>query len=227
MSGSFRLTFVQALGLSLVIHTALAVPFVAPRLFSPPEEPPTLVIDLQGIVADEQDEAKILEQVKGAALAKTVDAPPLPPEQRPRQPEPENVERSQETTVPVPVQPPAPKPETGADKTDAVGAQQQQIAQAIKTKRQEAEELSIYVKGLSKKIRSNLSYRNNGRRSSAVVSFTILADGNIRSDTLKIVRSTGQPKLDTSALQTIRASAPFDRPLQELNVAVVVDFERR
>jgi protein TonB len=108
-----------------------------------------------------------------------------------------------------------------------VGTQQQRVAQAIKPKRQGRDELSEYVKGLSKKIKSNLSYENSGRRASAVVSFTIPTNGSVRSDTLKIVESTGQPKLDANALQTIRISAPFEKPPKPLTIAVVIDFERR
>jgi periplasmic protein TonB len=59
------------------------------------------------------------------------------------------------------------------------------------------------------------------------VAFTILKDGNIRPETLKIVESTGQPKLDANAMQTIRASAPFDPPPEPLTIAVIVDFERK
>jgi protein TonB len=44
---------------------------------------------------------------------------------------------------------------------------------------------------------------------------------------LKIVESSGQPKLDASALKTIRASAPFAPPPKEMTVAIAVAFGRK
>jgi protein TonB len=232
MSGRLRLSFIQACIASLLIHSAIALPFMLPRLIPKAEEPPTLVIDLQGVVSDEQEEASIQEQVKGATAPddKTADAAP-PPKEEPSPPPPEpEPEKSQEalpeTAVTLPT-PPPPTPEPGKDKSNVAGAQQQQIARSIRSSQQERDALSEYVKTLSKKIRRNLSYVNSGHRASAIVSFTILPDGRIRSETLKIVESTGQAKLDANALQTIRISAPFEAPPEQLNVAIVVDFEQR
>jgi protein TonB len=59
------------------------------------------------------------------------------------------------------------------------------------------------------------------------VSFTILASGQIRPETLKIVTSSGQPRLDGGALKTIRASVPFDPPPKEITIAIAVDFGRK
>ena len=59
------------------------------------------------------------------------------------------------------------------------------------------------------------------------MSFTLTSDGQIKPGTLAITLSSGQPKLDASALQTIRACAPFHAPPEELKVAIVVDFKRK
>lgn len=87
--------------------------------------------------------------------------------------------------------------------------------------------LDNYAKALAKKVRGNLVYPDEGRRSTAIVSFTIMADGKIRDDTLKIVESSGQAKLDASALKTIRASVPFDPPPKEITIAITIDFARK
>jgi periplasmic protein TonB len=87
------------------------------------------------------------------------------------------------------------------------------------------------VKLLSKKVQANLVYpdeaRQAGLHGTATVSFAILRTGQIRPETLKVVVSSGQPKLDESALKTIRASIPFDPAPKEMTVAVAVDFGRK
>jgi periplasmic protein TonB len=107
----------------------------------------------------------------------------------------------------------------------------QQNAQTIKADQQEIDRLRDYVKLLTKKVQSNLVYPDEGRQAgltgTATVSFTILGTGQIRPETLKIVESSGQPKLDAGALKTIRASAPFNPPPKEMTVAIAVAFGRK
>jgi len=113
-----------------------------------------------------------------------------------------------------------------------MGAEERQKAQII---RQDPEEdinlLKGYVKRLTKKVQANLIYPEEGRQAglhgAATVSFTILGSGQIRPETLKIVASSGQPKLDASALKTVRSSAPFDPPPKEMTVAISVSFGRK
>lgn len=69
--------------------------------------------------------------------------------------------------------------------------------------------------------------RRNGTTRSATVPFAVLRSGEIRTETLKIVTSSGQPRLDASALKTIRACIPFDPPPKEMTVVVAVDFGRK
>jgi periplasmic protein TonB len=84
---------------------------------------------------------------------------------------------------------------------------------------------------LSKKVQDHLVYPDDGRQAqlqgTATVSFAILRSGQIRPETLKIVTSSGQPRLDTSALKTIRASIPFDPAPKEMTVVIAVDFGRK
>jgi TonB family protein len=53
------------------------------------------------------------------------------------------------------------------------------------------------------------------------VSFVIQSNGGVRPDTLKVVKSSGQPVLDDGALNTIRAGAPFPPP-REMEVTIGV-----
>jgi periplasmic protein TonB len=92
MKKRFRLTLLQACAISFLVHSAIAIPFVAPRFVRPPEEPSTLVINLEGLVSDDQEETKVLEQTKGAVTQQTQQTTPPPPNQPPPpppEPEPE------------------------------------------------------------------------------------------------------------------------------------------
>jgi periplasmic protein TonB len=53
-----------------------------------------------------------------------------------------------------------------------------------------------------------------------------LPDGALKADSLKLVSSRGQPKLDESALKTIRACAPFDPAPHEITLKITVKYGR-
>jgi protein TonB len=205
-----KFTIYHGFAVSLALHAALGLPFVMYSLASPPNEPPTIIIDLQGVVADTQADQKVLEQIKGALKQDSI----------------EEEIATDETTVSVPPPPDAVEPKPGTDLNNVAGVEQKQEARTIRTKQEQRDRFAEYVKLLSKKVRANLVYPKSGKRASAIVSFTILSSGHIRLDTLKIVKSSGQPRLDASALQTIRASVPFDPPPEEVTVAIIVDFDR-
>jgi protein TonB len=227
MTRRARFTLVHGFVVSLALHSAVAVPFVARRLVPRPDDPPVLVIDLQSIVEDEQTERKVLEQVKGTTDPEKIVEKPKPIQDEPPEPPPEKQQDATEEPIVTVPSPPPQAASPGKDKQNVVGTDQNQTARTVKTEQQDDDELSDYVKVLSKKVRDNLVFPANGRPASAVVAFTILADGKLRPDSLKIAESSGQPRLDASALQTIRASAPFPRPPKELSVAIIVDFERK
>jgi protein TonB len=112
------------------------------------------------------------------------------------------------------------------------GTEEPQDAQTIKTDHDaEIDHFKTYVKLLTKKVQANLIYPDDGRQAglqgTATVSFAILRSGQIQPDTLKIITSSGQPKLDASALKTVRSSVPFDPPPKEMTVAIAVAFSRK
>lgn len=69
MNGRLRFTIWHGFAASLAVHAALGPPFVVHSLALPPDEPPTLVIELQGAVAESQTEQKILQETKGGREA--------------------------------------------------------------------------------------------------------------------------------------------------------------
>lgn len=239
MNRTLKFTIWHGIAVSLVLHSAFAVPFVVHDLMPLPDDPPLLVIDLQGVVSDNQTEQKVMQQVKGTPkqqeeqMAKPAQAAtPAPP---PPDDPPKEVTENGDAPAPPPPAPAEAQPTAdaaaaqsgAAGSTNIVGAEEKQLAQTIRERETEQERINAYVKLLSKKVRANLVYPDEGRPAAAMVSFTILNNGQIRADSLKITESSGQPVLDTSALKTIRASVPFDPPPHEMTIAINVVFPRR
>jgi len=227
-----------------------------------PDEPETLVVELQGVEADSQTIQQVLQETKGdakrEAKEKPVEPPPPPPV-----PPPETI-ATQETQTPeeqplnvaengneAPAGPPAaaeppqssPPPVPPVVKTPPVaetksanpgtnnvaGAEEKQNAQTIKADpAAERDKLRDYVKELTKKVQANLVYPQDARQGHLTgtvrVSFTILSNGQIQPESLKVITSSGQPKLDAGALRTIRASVPFAQPPEQMTVAIAVGF---
>jgi periplasmic protein TonB len=238
--GRSRFTIHHGFAVSLALHAALVLPFVLYALAAPPEEPASLVVELQGVVADSQSEEKIVQETKGEAKrdqqdaaeqAQSPAATPPPPDDQPT-----DVKEDETEAPPPPPDPQASRPGAAARSgvagaNDISGVAERQNAQTIKERDEEIDRLNRYVKLLTKKVMVNLVYPDEGRRGrlqgAATVSFTILPSGEIRPESLKIVASSGQPKLDESALKTVRSSVPFDPPPQEMTVAIAVAFGRK
>ncbi len=244
-----RLTIYHGFALSLGLHSSLAFPFIIPAFWSPKVEHDTIVLDMDGDVGDRQQEEKILDETKGQVKEDEVkerEAPPpkqqataapqsmaSPTEQE--QEEPSAIEKNSQPAPPKTDEtPPAPtetaqkKIAAQADRSgserDVKGADEAQIKQAFGEKTQ----MAAFQKNLSDKIAQNLSYPKGSQKALLKgvpkVSFTVMMDGRLRPDTLKIAKSSGQPQLDESALKTIRASAPFPIPPRELTVTIDVDY---
>jgi periplasmic protein TonB len=239
MSRKSKFTIGHGLAASVAFHAALGLPFVWYALAEPPDEPPTLVIELQGAVAENQTEQKIQQETMGGAEQEKAE-PTKPAEAPATQAADDHPVDDKDASMP----PPAPEPPKqtseptaqaksgGAGSNTIAGAEERQTAQTIRTDPEsELEQLREYVKLLSKKVQTHLVYPDEGRQAglhgTATVSFTILPTGQIRPETLKVVASSGQPKLDASALKTIRASIPFDPAPREMTIAIAVDFGRK
>lgn len=228
-----RFTIGHGYAVSVALHALLLLPFVH-GLVMVSDDAPILVVDLQGLEADTQVDARASADAAAAptppseTALQAAETPPVPPPPEPPPDPPEDVVTEPEPPPPQgPLTPPT--PEIAADNGQVRSAEGQQ-AQTIRRNRDETQRLDAYVKLLSKKIRSNLMYPEDGRRAGLqgrpTVSFTVAPDGTIRPDTLKITESSGQPKLDASALKTIRSVVPFPPPPREIAVTLVVDFGR-
>ena len=227
MNRTLKFTIWHGFAASLALHSALALPFVAHRLAPPPDDLPTLVIELQGVVSDAQTEGRVTQQVPEQPQQQPQPAPPPPQEAPPPQPQDEGDAKPPEMQPQLspPQQPVSPQAEPVHDPDE------QQKAQILKTEPDlEADRLREYVKRLTKKVQANLVYPDEGRKAglqgNATVSFTLARDGQIKPGTLKIVASSGQPKLDASALATARTCAPFELPPREMTFTLVVGYGR-
>lgn len=237
MSRTLKFTIYHGMAASLAIHSALALPFVVRGLMPQPDElPPTLVIELKGVVADSQAEQKILQQTAEAVKQNEADKPKpaeAPPVNQDAPDDSPLEEKDASTPLPTPTRAQTEaKPMVNPGAANVPGVAERQTAQIIKTDRDvEANRLREYVKLLTKKVQANLVYPDEGRKAglqgAVTVSFTILQTGQISQDSLTIVVGSGQPKLDASALATVRASAPFEQPPREMTVAIAVGFVRK
>lgn len=250
-------TLAHGFALSLALHSAVLLPFVITLDTEPPEEPPVLVVELQGLVSDTQSQQQVQQQTKGAPEQKPQEeAKPTPPAQAtqaaqaPTPPEPQQ-DVAEDGTMAVP---PPPTPEQKAQEAkdapppapsaapvaaqsgnpgaaNIVGAQEQRQAQTISREQEEAERLRRYVKELTKKVQENLVYPDAGRKAglkgTARVAFKLEPDGTIRPGSLKIAESSGRATLDASALKTVEASVPFGPPPRPIGVAIAVTYGRK
>jgi protein TonB len=233
-----RFTIWHGIAASLLIHAVPAAPFVWTKMATPPDEPPTLVVELQGAVSDSQTEQQLQQEIKGSAEQDKPEQ--IKPAQTPPAAAAEQHPIDEDAALPPPApQPTEQKPQptaaaasAGTGANTVTGAEERQVAQTIQLDRPtEIELLREYVKLLSKKVQAHLVYPDDGRKAGlqgiATVSFVLLRSGEIRPETLKIVTGSGQPRLDASALKTIRASTPFDPPPKEITIVMAVEFGRK
>ncbi|MDR6305013.1 protein TonB [Nitrobacter vulgaris] len=224
MNRALKFTIWHGMAVSLALHSAVALPFVVNSLTPPPDDAEMLVVELEGEISDTQVEEKVAQ-----APPDQPQPQPTPPQEEPP-PEPQEDEGSK---------PPEPQPQISAPQPPAPpqvhqvqDPDEQQKAQILKAERDlEADRLRKYVKRLTKKVQAHLVYPDEGRgaglHGNARVSFTLAPSGQIKPGTLAIAESSGQSKLDASALATVRASAPFEPPPSEMNVAFVVGYGKK
>ncbi|TDX62824.1 protein TonB [Methylosinus sp. sav-2] len=219
-----RFSLYHGLALSLALHALLCAPYVLHRLYTTEEEASVLVFELDGLVDDEQTDEKLQQDNAGETHQTATQATVAKPvEQR------EQADEGEANAAAVAAAAASQSKPDPAGSANVAGAQEQQVARTI-SRRAETEEdrIRVYIRQLSKRIHTRLVYPEEGRRAGlrgvAKVSFGILASGQIREETLKIVATSGQERLDVSALKTVRSSMPFGPPPREMNVAIDVVF---
>lgn len=231
--------------LSLGLHLAAGAPLGLSALHvhrSPGDRPQRLAIELFGMLSDRQTEASqrggaaprplTARPPSSAQLARVARvARPAPPRAGPEQkPEPR---RAAESPVSEGVQREPAEPE--AAPTPALVAagpgtgaedQAQQMIRAEAT--QKADQIREYMVRLVKRIRAGLVYpedlRRRGIEGIAKVGFAVTPSGEVKDGAVRVVRSSGEPALDASAVQAVLAAAPFERPVEELPVTIGMAF---
>lgn len=243
-------TLGHGFALSLALHGALLLPFLAVPEAEPMDEAPLLVVELQGLVSQTQNEQQVQQQTKGAPEQEAQDdARPEQKTQAAQAPTPDQPDKDVSETG-TEAAPPPPAPEQKAEQApsqesatpaeaqsghpgaaNVAGAQEQKQAQTLAQEQDEAERLRTYVKALTKKVQENLAYPDAGRKvglkGTARVSVSLEADGSVRAGSLKIAEGSGQPILDASALKSVQNSAPFGVPPRPLTVTISVTYGRK
>ncbi|WP_210252815.1 TonB family protein [Methylosinus sp. Ce-a6] len=224
-----RVTIYHGFAASLALHALLSLPYMFSRIEPDEDDRSTLVFEMDGLVSDEQADEKVQKDTAGHTQQDTqsaVRAQPTPPsEQKPQA----DVGAPLQTNSVIASAKAFVKPESGGS-TQVNGADRQQAARTI-AQREVSEEtlLRAYCRQVSKKVHARLIYPEEGRRSAwrgaAKVSFFIEATGQIRADSIKLVSSSGQPRLDAAAMQTVRASAPLAPPPRPMTFAIDVGFD--
>lgn len=224
---------------SVLLHAAVIFLFLAPGWFlmKPQPQRDQLVVELFGMVSNRQEQ----EQQAGAKTTQPPqEAAPTPPAPMPPKPvmKREPVRHVQEAPSPVTVAKPEDKPEEEPQEqvTEArqqvapqhAGAEENRVQQTLQRQPTEADLLRMYVSSLAKAIREKLVYpqalRARGYVGTAAVRFTVTESGDLLPGSLVVMRSSGYPELDDSALRSVQASLPLPRPDRQRVVVVPVTF---
>lgn len=227
---------------SLALHSLALLGLWGAAGYSPADVDDTLVVEFNGVDSDVQAEEKHKRQNSGAGGAveaqnakqekkeekaekKVADDDALP--ERIKDAAPDTVKKEAEAAA-------AAKATASAQQSgrDVEGIENEQHAQIIQRRAdEEMNVLKAYIRSLSKKIQTKLLYpkeaRHSGLQGVTTVSFRIKGDGTMHPDSLKIVASSGRAELDISALDTVRACAPFATPPRDVTVTMAVTYARK
>lgn len=228
-----RLVFAVGLGISVLLHAALVLPWLmndgaAPR----PPQREQLVVDLLGMVSNRQSEQQVVGRPmeapapasppKQAIRQATRERPPVP---RQTAPSPVQVERPAEEPVRAV---PEPATQVAAVPPAANGAEEERVQQTVRARNTDADAIRKYLASLKRAIQSKLVYpaeaREAGYVGAPMIRFTLTESGNILSGSLALQKSSGYPVLDESAMRAALAGAPFEKPPRQMDVAIAVAF---
>lgn len=220
------LGFYHWLGVSWLLHCGLILPCVLIGLYNPSHQNHSkLVIELFGMVADRQQEAR---------MEKVMPPPRKVPQLIPQMPKKAS-EAHETVAADMPVyeekidETPVPDPSPVVAVADEAVERQRQ--QSIAHEKQDADKTREYLERLGKRLQANLVYpkemRKSGIEGISTITFTIMESGDIRGNSLRVKKSSGYSELDANALKSALASAPFEKPPKELNVSIAVAFTRK
>lgn len=216
--------FYHWLGVSWLLHCGLILPCVLIGLYTPScQNHGKLVIELFGMVADRQQEAR---------MEKVMPPPRKVPQLIPQMPKKAS-EAHETVAADMPVyeekidETPVPDPSPVVAVADEAVERQRQ--QSIAHENQDADKTREYLARLGKRLQANLVYpeemRKKGMEGVSWISFTIMQSGEIREGSLRVHKSSGHAVFDSGALKTARVSAPFEKPPKELTISIGVSFD--
>ena len=236
-----KFTFYHWLGVSLALHVCVILPFIVTTFHAPYQDKPNkLLIELFGMVSNRQVEEKkkgtegarqnrvasrqsvARQQVKKAA-----------PKQSPDKPEtaapdaPVHVEKTDDSPGPAEQATAASLASLPSVATSAGGSVEQR-QQSIRHADEDAVKAREYGARLSKRLQANLVYpeevRKHGIEGVSTIAFTIMESGDIKRNSLRVQKSSGYAALDSNALKSALASAPFEKPPKEVTISIAVSF---
>ena len=223
--GEFR--FYHCLSVSLLLHAGIILPFVLISFHRPaPHKCSMLQIELFGVISDRQIEEKRRRQTTPRRPQTRQASKPLQPPDTYKTSSTENPVRAEKTEdKPKPaehnIQPTTASPASlpavaGTAGTERIQQRQQTINSGTE---QEADKIRKYAVRLVKQVRSNLAYpqemRKSGIEAVSRIAFIVTKSGDIKKDSLKVIKSSGYSAMDSSALKSALASEPFEKPPKE------------
>ncbi len=111
----------------------------------------------------------------------------------------------------------------------SVGGEIEQRQQTIGRGDQIADKIREYLAKLTKRVRDNLIYpeevRKHGIEGVSTIAFIVTESGIIKDGSLRVRKSSGYASLDSNAMKSALASAPFEKPPKELDVFIGVTFK--
>lgn len=220
-----RTPLIAAIGLSLLAHGALALPFVAGSWFEAAPREEKLTVELFGMVSNRQEAQQQIKVTPQASPKQAVTKSAPPPTRRWVTQTASPVQIAQTENSPSPVQAARPQQNSTNEAQPArTGAEEERVQQTTQLKEDELNQMRRYVAELTKMISSKMVYppeaRAAGYKGMPKVRFAITESGDLVPGTLTIEKSSGYAALDQSALHATQAAAPFSKPLRSMSLGI-------
>ncbi|GAB6126924.1 TonB family protein [Humidesulfovibrio idahonensis] len=208
----------RALGISAGVHLLPFVLFFTLtqiRFLSPPPKGEPLLLELAGIVSNQQtqgEQAVASRGEKQPQAAQQKAAPPAPA----RADDPEGVSDSTRQAV------------AHAAQGQQAQAREGQTQQTTGKNEQEGSRMRQYMSELGRLVNSRVRYpvkaRAKGLTGVTYVAFTVSDGGGIVAGSESVHRTSGSPELDQAALSAVRNMERVPAPPHSVQVVVAINF---
>lgn len=239
-----KFSFYHWLTVSLVLHVSIiTLPLMLTSVhIQDRHRDNKLAIELFGIIADRQQEERrggtgvvprkatqqnvARQQVKKAVPKRSPDthkavAADTPVYEEKVDDKPQSTDKARERTGASTTSLPA------ASGSPGDGVQQRQLTIGYEGGHEST--LKQYLTKVAKKIQTHISYpkemKTKGVEGVSWIAFVIMQSGEIREGSLEVYKSSGYAAFDSSAMESVRKSTPFEKPSEELPVNVAISFD--